>query len=189
MKLVDINWSDAPEDATHCFVDSIGGIYWRDLSGAQARYWHAGRWISCRMSSSAFLEGPVNYVERPSAWNGEGLPPVGTVCEVLKGDETTITWEDERKFMIGKRVTVRAAFINDCDQAMCAIELDMGRCECILAKLLGPLRTPEQIKAEERKRITDDIQRVCVEGEDSGIPYHEALYDAGYRKFEIVEGE
>lgn len=44
------------------------------------------------------------------------------------------------------------------------------------------LRTLEQIAAEERKRVTDEIQDICGGAENRGTPYFEALYDAGYRK-------
>lgn len=58
---------------------------------------------------------------------------------------------------------------------------------------LNEIRTPDQIAAEARSKACDAIYGVLtgptVERKGNTSDMAEALYDAGYRKFEIVEGE
>jgi len=107
------------------------------------------------------------------------LPQVGTVCEYHKlGGVVSAGAEWIRVKIIAtitddNRISPVAVFI-PCDAAP---YVGQGT-----ADTFRPIRTPEQIAAEERWLVLEDIQRVCVDGENNGIPYHEALYDAGYRK-------
>ena len=50
-----------------------------------------------------------------------------------------------------------------------------------------PEKTPEEIAAEERNRVVEDIRNIARCAISEGRAAAEALYDAGYRKFEIVE--
>lgn len=107
-------------------------------------------------------------------WNGEGLPPVGTVCEFY--DATLHRWFEVVIAYSSSWVVVVRGKCSDGE----AVEISL-RSE---SAELRPIRTPEQIAAEERKRIEEEIQRICTEGENSGVPFFVALYDAGYRKQE-----
>ena len=110
-------------------------------------------------------------------WNGEGLPHVGTVIEWLdsswvkvvvvghhKGAVVAVDESDPRRVFIGKKPRYRTFL------------------------------TPEQIAAEERDLAIDEMLKIA-EGPHGGSsrkvhvsrPQVAALYDAGYRKFEIVE--
>jgi len=105
-----------------------------------------------------------------AAWNGEGLPPVGAVCEfeVEVGD-----WR--RCEVIARKD----------DYAVCWIHVNK-----ILATgghAIRPVRTPEQIAAEERNSGIDailDAYTYTVGPCTHKLAYSQAmrLYDAGIRK-------
>ena|SRR5690554_4147267 len=102
-------------------------------------------------------------------WNGEGLPPVGIECEVLwRGNWVVCEVLAHRKnfavVYLPNEVTAGLARIGDC----------------------RPIRTPEQIAAQERERALDDIYRILrtVDRPGNKADMAEALYDAGYRKQE-----
>jgi len=144
-----VDWTKAPKGATHYFIGSPEP--WRDCSGEKWRWFSsAGDWQnSCQLSAS--LMRREDLIPRPAAaWTGEGQPPSGVECEVIEGDR--VNWEEGRKHLIGERVIVHASFINGCDQLMTAFEIPRtNKCYVILSRLLRPVRTPEQIAAEERK--------------------------------------
>ena len=52
-----IDWSKAPEGATHYCEDAIDGTYWRDLSGQNAKYWFKGGWHEHGMAKAFRLLG------------------------------------------------------------------------------------------------------------------------------------
>lgn len=110
-------------------------------------------------------------IKRPE-WTGEGLPPVGTVCEAQiysgKGD---LIWVEARVLHHHPRHKKSAAIAHGGEELLA------------WTSMFRPIRTPEQIAAEERDKAIDEMvpasplldkgwsRRVC-----------EALYDAGYRK-------
>ena len=113
-------------------------------------------------------------------WNGAGLPPAGLDVEVKRGD---CTWIDGDEWQIGKTATVMASFANSIGHAIASIQFPGGHCECILARCLSPIRTAEQVAAEEREKEITDMMEVtsdgisCI-GKDDAL----ALYKAVYRK-------
>ncbi|WP_458736988.1 hypothetical protein [Pseudomonas chlororaphis] len=99
-------------------------------------------------------------------WTGEGLPPVGTVCEFR------VETDDWRQCEV---------IAHKDDYAVCWIH-----CNKILASsghAVRPIRTPEQIAAEERQT---EINRMVAIAQmlDKGWARRvcASLYDAGYRK-------
>lgn len=143
----------------------------KDIASITAAMIDAG-WIDPKPPVSPSLHVQVlGRGNRIPQWDGVGLPPVGTRCEMSIGDSGN-EWVEG----------VVVCHINwDRPVAVAHNEEDVFNG---YAEDFRPIRTPEQIAAGERKIITDDIQRVCVDGENNGIPFHEALYDAGYRKQE-----
>lgn len=118
--------------------------------------------------------------ERIPVWNGEGLPPVGLDVEIKRGN---CTWIDGDEWQIGKTATVMASFLNSRDIEMASVQFPGGHCECILARCLSPIRTAEQVAAEEREKAIKEMMQHGVDAGDSTIEYScAALYDAGYRK-------
>lgn len=119
-------------------------------------------------------------------WNGEGLPPVGAACEfqmALAGwVPATITAVTEKSI-----VFTRPLF-----KDRTGLDYENTHEEILphhALKRFRPIRTPEQIAAEARQKA---INQICI---DAGSPemtpgqlrVASKLYDAGYRKFEIVD--
>lgn len=177
---MEIDWSKAPD-----WANSHGLCA---FNGEIREYWLGDDQYQCLSHSKPFPYGggvdctrhnhrpyEFKYVtNRPAPWNGEGLPPVGTRCITTRGAgdrEVTILAYGE------KMVFVR--FGND--------ELIME----LYGREFLPIRTPEQIAAEERKKtITEMLKEIVVpkrtnDAVISAIKDAAAqLYDAGYRKVE-----
>ncbi|PNG11907.1 hypothetical protein CXK97_19500 [Stutzerimonas stutzeri] len=114
--------------------------------------------------------------DRPVSWSGEGLPPVGAMVEIrLMGWSIR---ESAEKF-IGVPLRVAASFRMDCGTDMIAVDggIDLG-CEVFRSEMAFPIRTPEQIAAEERSKAIREIQA------DLDVPLRIAIraYGKGYRK-------
>lgn len=123
------------------------------------------------------------WAERIPVWNGEGFPPVGLDVEIKRGN---CTWIDGDEWQIGKTATVMASFLNSRDIKMASVQFPGGHCECILARCLSPIRTAEQVAAEEREKGIQAIQDAytyTVESCTHKILHSQAarLYDAGCR--------
>ncbi|MFP5338440.1 MAG: hypothetical protein ACLGIW_08110 [Gammaproteobacteria bacterium] len=101
-------------------------------------------------------------------WTGEGLPPVGTACEWLECKQT------------GWQVVEVAGYYKN---AAWIVPEGKEPLTVFNPANFRPLRTPEQIAAEERRAAILDMK-----GHLSFSDYREAeqhcaaLYDAGYRK-------
>lgn len=177
-KAQEINWDQAPEGATHYTKANSAASKWLKVEGiGLVYYWDYPGWMeySCDLAAYEHLD---QSIERPSdpepaAWNGEGLPPVGTVCEALNGFK-----EEWRKVKIlDHEGTVPTAACRD----------EIGR--LWWSQCFRPIRTPEQIAAEERSA------RICEMASVIGAPLCqltpteiiEKLDDAGYRKTQTVD--
>ncbi|HGN2642955.1 hypothetical protein V3399_29755 [Pseudomonas aeruginosa] len=128
-----------------------------------------------------------------SSWNGQGLPPVGTVCEFAGCTPST---EDpfDKDLREGDHVTIIAHF-KDGNLDLAAFTFnpqarnpDRGTA-CVEQGAYGcfrPLRTPEQIAAEEREKSIEEMRELV--GDIDKVPTWSdalaALYDAGYRRQE-----
>ena len=126
--------------------------------------------------------------ERIPVWNGEGFPPVGLDVEIKRGN---CTWIDGDEWQIGKTATVMASFLNSRDIEMASVQFPGGHCECILARCLSPIRTAEQVAAEEREKARTEVLNAMTKVKNEYEP--EALWkfrlkvvgemlDMGYRK-------
>ncbi|EPJ4524342.1 TPA: hypothetical protein L6A41_07080 [Pseudomonas aeruginosa] len=170
-----IDWSKAPEGATHLEPKGTEfGEGWMKKVGNEWSYWlegsevWAGVWADCFVSA----EREATFEARPQeTWDGKGLPPVGLMVEWKAGldhDWQRVTvlayangdaWfqpEDGPSFIVGNPANFRR------------------------------IRTPEQIAAEERSKECDRIFVILssVEREGNRSDMAEALYDAGYRRQE-----
>lgn len=144
---------------------------------------HEGRIVFYRDGFMRVYTAKAEKVE----WIGEGLPPVGTVCEFAGG---TACPEDpfDRDLKEGMKVAIIAHF--KCgDFTLAAFTFDpenqdrgMLQVEQANFGCFRPIRTPEQIAAEEREKsvlaamestaslgISDSSKRILIE----------RLYDAG----------
>ena len=165
-----IDWSKAPEGAMVLLKHVRDGAYAVSESyGDEAKTWH---WPDPRYSFPLMPSMWRIVAERPAtqSWSSEGLPPVGAVCEVRNAPggwgKAVITHQ-------GKGLTVWLWHSENPDQVEYAEIPD--RLE------FRPIRTPEQIAADEREEAVDEMHKLYMEGaKHSGGLY--ALYDAGYRK-------
>lgn len=166
-----IDWSKAPEGTTGARVahfhhpKGYGAVEFLPAAGERDRFSeHSQAWV---------------YVPRPAQWNGEGMPPVGTVCEM--------------RFLGGSKwsqVEVIAHFLNGAGRVAAFIPTDGGdkRVNQAIAECFRPIRTAEQIAAEEREKEAEKL----FETVHPDIKWHKAsidcrnrfrsAIDAGYRK-------
>lgn len=117
-------------------------------------------------------------------WSGEGLPPVGTVCEYnnlephpvsaeLKWSQVHIVAHDTQGGDIFAVFSSLSGYHGD------------RRPECF-----RPIRTPEQIAIEVRSKACDAMYGIMTSPpvrDNNRSDMAEALYDAGYRLFEITD--
>lgn len=105
-------------------------------------------------------------------WNGEGLPPVGTVCEYKRVHE----WQKVEVFAVKPNYngsqTVLVTYENGCWAG------------CAEPSSFRPVRTPEQIAAEDRDKAIAEMVETArkATGFGQNRADYAALYDAGYRK-------
>lgn len=173
-----IDWSKAPEGATH----------WQPQSENLHESWikfESGRyWFSLPSQNAWTLyRGPHSWMAdiqaRPAEWSGNGLPPVGTVCEY--NDLKNPQWI--RVVILAhfnNRVPV-AVFIPDNESQNRTVDQAIAEC-------FRPVRTAEQIAAEERQRAIENLGEWLSESCSIPTPYlweaAQKIYDAGYRKQE-----
>lgn len=109
-------------------------------------------------------------------WNGEGLPPVGTVCEFMKHNSPPAP---EGQWTVGD-----IRYVSDCYVIIggdgCEHAHHPRNCS------FRPVRTPEQIARLEKSRACDEMFGVILslteDRRHNRSDICEALYDAGYRK-------
>lgn len=120
-------------------------------------------------------------------WDGVGLPPVGLDVEIKRGN---CTWIDGDEWQIGKTATVMASFLNSRDIEMASVQFPGGHCECILARCLSPIRTAEQVAAEEREKTAEALYMAVMDHKTQYWPtlqhhrkeHYRGLVDAGWQK-------
>lgn len=178
-----------PADATHRSQQNgkpykfVGDtlMVWQALATNPG--WHE----SLLSASSAQLQPLLHQPDPLPVWTGEGPPPVGTVCE-FQGDCASCPSDPWHKDLHdGVECTVIAHFKSK-DLLIVAftfvrsdghVELEQS-----LQGALKPIRTAEQIEADQRKAGIDAM------GADIGLFFYDEkesamlakLYDANYRK-------
>jgi hypothetical protein len=164
-----IDWSKAQEGYP---------IWIQGVSGGFVSGWY--RELSDRYESprgTYYMKRDAKYFTartRPqqTPWSGEGLPPVGAVCEYR--------WNGGN----WKQVTV-FAIKTLASGGQCAL-FDIGIKDWSWSnnpEMFRPIRTPEQIAADEREADIDKL--TVLLDSDRGRAMRliaEAIYDAGYRK-------
>lgn len=155
-----------PEGTTHEYSQPTTAR-WRNLSGETWSWWGGKGWIHTTEDSLQFAERNADRLTPVKAgWSGEGLPPVGMVCEHKDyGGVTILAYGLFR----GQQVVIAQA--ND---TVVAATQDF----------YFPIRTPGQIAKIERSKACNEMFGVMtsVEREGNRSDMAEALYDAGYRK-------
>lgn len=181
---MDIDWSKAPEGATGYAPkverwenplwykkDSEGVLYFTNAA-------EAGPWQKSNCP-------PDNIIWRKE-WPEEGLPPVGTVCEFKSAGHHS---DPEYQWCIYHGLMSCGGYIVEYHHHTSP---GMTTCAPFDPALTSfrPIRTPEQIAAEEREKAIDEMAAIYKSNYEGHVKDGcQALYDAGYRKFEIVESE
>lgn len=162
-----IDWSKAPEGATH-WEPKNGSIMasWMKFERGNWWYWLNPTWVNYRGANMP-AERVAAMIPRPT-WDGTGLPPVGTVCEVDYEGWT----QCEVIAHFQQRCGMVAAFTID-QHGNGAKTLD-----AFGAEHFRPIRTPEQIAAEEREKAVHAMWMcICEE-----TPQHTPAAEAGVRR-------
>ena len=145
---MNIDWSKAPDWAdAHGLHETGFGIkeFWlgetqhQNLERAKS-FPYGGGDPSCDSFHNSRRASFSYVTPRPAPWTGEGLPPVGTVCEI---NHPTMDWV---------RCEIVAHKVMDCGGQTHAIAwIDGDTMDQSQGLRFRPIRTPEQIAAEERK--------------------------------------
>ncbi|EKM6409781.1 TPA: hypothetical protein L6A81_35310 [Pseudomonas aeruginosa] len=183
-----IDWSKAPEGATHW--EPSGPSFnegWMKKEGNEWFYWGEGpkRWFQGKLSCNVSAEREATFEARPQeAWDGQGLPPVGTVCEYRCQDNIC----EPKDWTV---VHVLAHANHGSDTAMLLAEDVSGEPGTMYGRIwiprtCRPLRTPEQIAAEERRKSILHLANLLIDsrGQCNEYSQAEAIFDAGYRRQE-----
>ena len=135
----EIDWSKAPEGATHynhtCFD-------WYKVGSHEPSFWNGRAWAPAR----CWDDRKHDCIQRPTtpSWSGEGIPPVGVVCEYRVCDGPWYKCEI--------RYTVKHP-----DGGVIAYCPHLDHEQALYAPYccFRPTRTPEQIAADEQETATD----------------------------------
>ena len=178
----DIDWSKAPEGATHFSPKPDKSwiwceVFWRFDGDSPSDAWRVeddgGRTHIMKPSITEECRNRLIERPRPVIWDGTGLPPVGVLIEARHKDATP-EWakHDFHETTIAAMRNVLAIFVDQDGRET------VGKIEDYLFR---PIRTPEQIAAEERLSAIAEMMKHVVHA----TPYDcEMLYKAGYRKVE-----
>lgn len=184
--MTQIDWNEAPEWAdghgeVHCLTTRK--IWFNEhvymYIGDSRSYQWCGK--DADLVHNHGRKSVTNVTLRPAAWTGSGLPPVGTMVELV--DKGYGLREGATPFLQGQWA-VAASFVMSSGTEMAV--LDGGSeygCEVFRVEMLIPARTPAQLAAEEREKAIEDM---CNTSFDKVTPRSAGLlYDAGYRKVEV----
>lgn len=173
---MNIDWSKAPEGCLEIGKNQWDELAWLCVDGYI--YLHCNgcmvNWATPRALKRSDFH--VFDIRPEEEWTGEGLPPVGTVCEVCN-----CTHEYAKQFN-GQKVEIVAHHMRG-SIAVAVFAGDDLRYHGVVAGYFRPIRTPEQIAADERA-ANIEAMRADIEWK---APYLgpcpvALLYDAGYRK-------
>ncbi len=175
-----IDWNTAPEGATHW--EPTGPYFyegWMKKEGTDWFYWSESghKWINGILTCDVSAEREATFEARPQeTWDGQGLPPVGVECEYRH-----MIWPEYRRCEI-RYISDESLVAYDDAQEQFYRTCDM---------LFRPIRTPEQIAAEEREKAVQEMLALdeYPHGQDRGgmmsrADFCRVLYDAGYRRQE-----
>lgn len=162
----EIDWSKAPDDATHA---NGAGVFLRESPGGFVMEFEKGLW--CCTSSRLSDFNPDYLFRRPIFWPGKGLPLAGAVCEIKFAHWPD--WLRHEILCVGKS----CVFVRELDGGF-----DREGCMDLDGIMFRPIRTPEQIAAEERKAEIEAMAKILGVVACDDYVAAAALYDAGYRK-------
>lgn len=177
---MNIDWSKAPEGATHagsfkgkfsCWYKLGSGWAWEYMSGLSFS-WEK---VSGNLPASDLIERP----KKQEAWDGVCILTIDSECKVVEGPAL---WEHSgMSDWIGRNVKVKSTFTNNIGQQIASVESDNAECACFIVECLRPIKTAEQLAEEERKSQLEVMHKIYMEGASEHKGGLAALYDAGYK--------
>ncbi|HCK4353414.1 TPA: hypothetical protein N0G50_004203 [Pseudomonas aeruginosa] len=177
-----IDWSTAPEGANKAGFTGHEYLQFYRIPGmfGDYDYWNErmGTWCG-----SDFPTCANHLFDRPEKveWDGQGLPPVGIEAEVI-WDSTDVAYYRVKILAHDEdRVVFRWCEGESKGQYGSYDVLNFG-----ILPTFRPLRTPEQIAAEERRKSILHLANLLIDsrGQCNEYSQAEAIFDAGYRRQE-----
>ncbi|HEJ2268236.1 TPA: hypothetical protein SLW25_001561 [Pseudomonas aeruginosa] len=174
-----IDWSKAPEGATHAgIIPSLKtNVWYRDIDPDRGRYkyfslmdesWNIN---SGSPIAKELIPRPAESAPAAPTWDGQGLPPVGAKCLTDRNDflrEVTILCHGKTRTFVFDHVS---------QEEICLVLKD---------RVFLPIRTPEQIAAEARDNATTAwLNKIAREyDQHTAAKCEHILIGAGYRRQE-----
>lgn len=169
----EIDWGKAPEDADK--YNTHNSMFYKGERPYLQVFIHE-QW-----KPSVIIKSNELFVYRPAtpSWSGEGRPPVGVECE-FRHKGTRGEWV--KCHVVGYHLGHLYGYSPEHEWFMrkhdgvCHLRLDDS-------VKFRPIRTPEQIAADEREAAIDAMLAATpAPVSDISLRVCEQLYDAGYRK-------
>ena len=176
----EIDWSKAPEGVTHYYPRCYE---WYKVGSHEQFFWNGREWAPARF----WDDRKHDCIQRPTtpSWSGEGLPPVGVVCRKCYNspDEyhnVKILAHDDHCGEVVIYRWIEGPLDGELGQSTMHLNMASGS---NAHWSFRPIRTPEQIAADEREAAIDAMLAATpAPGSDISLRVCEKLYDAGYRK-------
>jgi hypothetical protein len=172
-----IDWSKAPEGTTH--FDPVDQNHLKQ-EGKVALMWNINDgWVERGWQYPDELSIMPRLIGRP-AWNGEGPPPVGVMCDVTTNDG--YNWRPMNILFRDEFVILAGEIEGKVDRKLLRL--------CDADVSYRPIRTPDQVAADEREHkirnaltsIAKSLADLHESEELTAVAIVEAMIDAGYTK-------
>lgn len=182
---MNIDWSKAPEGATHARKHAQGIDFYKRECSLWLYFTSRGKWDIALGTDETLCEA------RPNQWTGEGLPPVGTVC-AIECETPHKRWKKH----VGEQVVIIAhstGYEGNPTAVYKVFNAEDSEYHALREQAFRPIRTPEQIAAEaHQKNINDLADQIggyfgFDDSRPSDLGLAKYLMDQGYGKFEIVD--
>lgn len=171
----EIDWSKAPEGATHYYEQRKAQFKWFKMDdGVLYRYHPNDGWEPSLRNSQP--DPVIDLTLRPTQWRGpeDGLPPVGTVCEFAEGLSGYVIAEDHQGWP-GEALEVLAH--RDTGKPVAVVwNLRRKQASTVIAECLRSL------KSDKERAVEAALAQDC-DPRDGMLSRHDfcaRLYDAGF---------
>ena len=169
-----IDWSKAPEGATH-YANSNTLLYpWHNRDTKSFYNGDAHMWIEYT-SEQSFEKAILGAIPRPTEqpqWNGEGWPPVGSMVEVHNHEGYEVIYGHD---VIGKAVKLLGIVTRSTGTKVAVVEYEEAA-YCFRLSCIFPIKSERDRQIEAIESIVSSV----AAGSDVE-PIAEALYNAGCR--------
>ena len=165
---MNIDWSEAPEGATHYHVGNKG--FYR-FAKSESGFYGFGGFEPTGKRPDCFSPGTL--IKRPTIWTGVGLPPVGFEIEAMMRRNMLDGYAWHRaKVVHGPLPGSEGEVLVFCLETTSPAWVDEFR----------PIRTPEQIAADAREKTVREVYDSCNGQGRSVLEMLGEAYDAGRKQ-------